>query len=317
MSSGTSRAAMFDRPGGPEVLRIGDRPTPEPGPGEVRVRVRAAGVQPFDAAVVEGWLPAHLPRDLPYPRVPGNEFAGFVDAVGAGVPVNPPGAPIGVGAEVLGFSVLGAYAEHVVVPVAAVVPKPAAMPWEVAGGFNSGAQTASIALEMLGVGPGDVVLVNGASGSVGTMAVQLARVLGAFVVGTARTANHAYLRGLGAVPVEYGDGLADRLRNALGARRLTAVVDGAGGASLDAALELVGPERVITLVDHHRASAGGIRTVDASLRTGARLAAAAELYASGRVTFHVRRTYPLTRAADAQREVAVGHGRGKVVLLVP
>ncbi|WTW97292.1 NADP-dependent oxidoreductase [Streptomycetaceae bacterium NBC_01309] len=313
-----SKAALFHTPGGPEVLHLAEVATPEPGPGEVRVRVKAAGVQPFDVAVVEGWLPAYLADAdaAPLPRVPGNEFAGVVDAVGTGVTVNPLGAELSVGTEVVGFSILNSYAEHIVVPAEHVTVKPVGMPWEVAGGLNSGTQTSSIALEMLGVKTGETVLVNAAAGNVGTIAVQLARELGAKVIGTAREENHAYLRELGAIPVAYGPGTADRLR-AAAPDGIDALLDGAGGASLDAALELVDAARVITLVDHHRATAGGIRTTDASLRHVSRLAHAAELYARGALKVHVRRTYPLARAADAQREVAVGHGRGKVVLLVP
>ncbi len=311
-----SKAALFHTPGGPEVLRLAEVATPEPGPGEVRVRVKAAGVQPFDVAVVEGWVPAYLTEVAPLPRIPGNEFAGVVDAVGPGVTVNPLGAEIAVGTEVAGFSILNSYAEHTVVPVEHVTVKPAAMPWDVAGGLNSGAQTSSIALEMLGVAAGETVLVNAAAGNVGTIAVQMARELGAVVVGTARPENHAYLRELGVIPVAYGDGTTERLR-AAAPDGIDALIDGAGGASLDAALELVDPARVITLVDHHRAAEGGIRTTDPSLRHVSRLAQAVEMYERGVLKVHVRRTYPLARAADAQREVAVGHGRGKVVLLVP
>ncbi|NUU25781.1 MAG: NADP-dependent oxidoreductase [Streptomycetaceae bacterium] len=309
-----SKAILFHEPGGPEVLTLADVPVPEPGPGQVRVRVKAAGVQPFDIAVVEGWTPPGVTG--PLPRIPGNEFAGVVDAVGAGVAVNPLGEELHVGADVIGFTILNAYAEHIVVSAEHLTRKPAGMPWEVAGGLNSGAQTSSIALEMLGVGKGDTVLIHAAAGNVGTIAVQLARELGASVIGTAREVNHPYLRDLGAVPVTYGDGVVDRIR-AVAPHGVDAVIDGAGGAALDAALELVAPTRVITLVDHHRATPGGIRRTDASMRHVSRLAAVAELYDRGVLKFHVRRTYPLARAADAQREVAVGHGRGKVVLTVP
>lgn len=309
-----SKAILFHEPGGPEVLTLADVPAPEPGPGQVRVRVKAAGVQPFDIAVVEGWTPPGVTG--PLPRIPGNEFAGVVDAVGAGVAVSPLGEELHVGADVIGFTILNAYAEHIVVPAEQLTHKPAGMPWEVAGGLNSGAQTSSIALEMLGVGKGDTVLIHAAAGNVGTIAVQLARELGASVIGTAREVNHPYLRDLGAVPVAYGDGVVDRIR-AVAPHGVDAVIDGAGGAALDAALELVAPTRVITLVDHHRATPGGIRRTDASMRHVSRLAAVAELYDRGVLKFHVRRTYPLARAADAQREVAVGHGRGKVVLTVP
>jgi len=285
------RAAAFTEPGPPDVLRLLEMPTPTAGPGEVRVRVRTAGVQPFDAALRAGWTPPYLSADR-WPRIPGNEFAGVTDD----------------GREVLGFSTLNAYAEYIVVPADQVTAKPAAMPWDVAGGFTAGAQTAHIALEELRVGPGDTLLVHGAAGSVGTVAVQLAGLAGATVIGTASAANQDYLRSLGAIPVVYGDGLADRVRDLAP----TAVVDCAG--ALDVSLELVkARDRILTLVDHERAAAEGIR-VTPPARSGARLAGLADLYAQGRLSFHIRRTYALEHAADAHREIETRHGRGKLVL---
>jgi NADPH:quinone reductase-like Zn-dependent oxidoreductase len=285
------RAAAFTEPGPPDVLRLLELPTPAAGPGEVRVRVKAAGVQPYDAALRAGWTPPYLSADQ-WPRVPGNEFAGVTDD----------------GREVLGFSTLNAYAEYVVVPADQVTAKPAAMPWEVAGGFTAGAQTAHIALEELRVGPGDTLLVHGAAGAVGTVAVQLAGLAGATVIGTASGANQDYLRSLGAIPVVYGDGLADRVRDF----EPTVVLDCAG--AVDVSLELVRDrDRILTLVEHDRAATDGIRVTPPS-RSGTRLAGLADLYAQGRLSVHVRRTYPLEHAADAHREIETGHGRGKLVL---
>ena len=200
------RVAGFGEPGGPDVLRPMEIATPEAGPGEVRVRVRAAGVQPFDLAVREGWTPPGTPEG--FPRVPGNEFAGTVDQAGDGV------ADFRPGDEVMGNCRLNAYAEYVVVPAAAVTAKPASMPWEVAGAFPAAVMTPHIALEEMGVGAGDTLLVHAAAGGVGAVAVQLARIAGATVVGTASEANHDYLRSLGAIPVAYGDGLEERIRDA-------------------------------------------------------------------------------------------------------
>jgi len=287
------RAAAFTEPGPPDVLRLLEVPTPTAGPGEVRVRVRAAGVQPYDAAVRAGWTPPYLSAD-DWPRIPGNEFAGITDD----------------GREVLGFSTLNAYAEYVVVPADQVIAKPAAMPWDVAGGFSAGAQTAHIALEELRVGPGDTLLIHGAAGAVGTVAVQLAGLAGATVIGTASAANQDYLRSLGAIPLRYGDGLIDRVRD----HKPTAVLDGAGGAALDVSLELVRDrDRILTLVDHDRATTDGIKVTPFG-RSGTRLAGLADLYAQGRLSFHIRRTYALEQAADAHREIETGHGRGKLVL---
>ncbi|OUC98076.1 NADP-dependent oxidoreductase [Streptosporangium minutum] len=300
------KAAAFSEFGGPEVLRAMEIETPEAGEGQVRVRVRAAGVQPFDVAVRQGWMPAGVSGGLP--RIPGNEFAGVVDQVGEGV------RGISAGDEVLGFNLLNSYAEYVVVPAENVTAKPANMPWEVAGGFTAGTQTAHIALRQLGVGEGDTVLVHAAAGSVGTAAVQLARLWGATVIGTAREENHDYLRSLGAIPVAYGEGLLERVR-ALAPGGVDMVLDGAGGEALDVSLRLVKGDRIVTLVEHDRAEELGVQ-LTRGVRLASRLAELAELYSDGGLTFHVRRTYPLDRAADAHREVETGHGRGKVVLTV-
>ncbi|MFC9974620.1 NADP-dependent oxidoreductase [Spirillospora sp. NPDC127200] len=303
-----SRAMIFTEPGGPEVLHLAELPEPQAGPGMVRVRVRAAGVQPFDVAVVAGWVPPNA--DGSWPRVPGNEYAGVVDQVGEGV------TGFAVGDEVLGFGLMEAYREHVAVPADHVTAKPAAMPWEVAGGFAAAAQNAHIALEEMRVGAGDTVLVHGAAGAVGGVAVQLARLWGAAtVIGAAREAQHDYLRSLGAVPVAYGDGFADRVR-ALAPGGVDAALDGVGGEALDATMELVkDPARVVTLVDHGRAAELGVRTTPPK-RSAARLAGLADLYAQGRLAFHVRETFPLERAADAHRSYSAGNVRGKIVLTV-
>ncbi|MBE1537998.1 NADP-dependent oxidoreductase [Actinomadura algeriensis] len=293
-------------PGGPEVLRISEAPTPHAGPGDVRVRVRAAGVQPIDLAVRAGYTPPGATAST----VPGNEFAGVVDEVGAGV------ADVAVGDEMLGISMLGSYAEFVVVPAARVTRKPAAMPWEVAGGFPAAVMTPHIALEDMGVGGGDTLLVHAAAGGVGAVAVQLARIAGATVVGTASMGNHDYLRSLGAIPVRYGDGLADQVR-AAAPGGVDAALDGAGGDALTVSLELVkDPGRVVTLVEHARAGELGVRLVSREKRTIARVAEAVRYYEEGRLDLHVRGVHSWTRAADAHRQVATGHGRGKTVLVM-
>ncbi|MEU5264449.1 NADP-dependent oxidoreductase [Amycolatopsis sp. NPDC021455] len=292
------KAAAFTEFGGPDVLRVLELPEPHAGPGQVK----AAGVQPYDAAVRAGWEPPGL--NLGWPRVPGNEFAGIVDE-GSG--------DIEVGTEVLGFTAVQAAAEYIVVPAADVTPKPPEMPWEVAGGFTAGAQTASIALETLRLREGETLLIHGAAGSVGTAAVQLAQLQGAKVVGTASEANQDYLRELGATPVVYGVGLKDRIE-AAAPQGIDVVLDGAGGPALDISLELVKDRRrILTLVDHGRAAELGV-LVSKSGRSATRLAELAALYAKGDSRFHVRRAYPYTEAAAAHREVETGHGRGKIVL---
>ncbi|GAA2361874.1 NADP-dependent oxidoreductase [Dactylosporangium salmoneum] len=298
------RAAAFAEPGPPDVLTLLELPEPQAGPGEVRVRVKAAGVQPFDAGLRRGWVPPYATVTLP--QIPGNEFAGVVDQ---GTPEVP------VGTEVLGFSVFNAYAQYVVVPAGQVTPKPANVSWEVAGGFTAGWQTARLALSALHVGPGDTVLVNAAAGATGTAGVQLARLLGASVIGTASESNQDYVRSLGAIPVVYGEGLADRVR-ALAPEGVTAAIDGAGGAALETSLELVADrKRILTLVAHDRIEELGLASIQGR-RSAEALAELIGLYAAGTTSWLVRRVYPLADAAEAHREIETGHGRGKIVLAI-
>ncbi|MBC2876994.1 MULTISPECIES: NADP-dependent oxidoreductase [Streptomyces] len=301
------KAAAINAFGGPEVVEPLDLPTPEPGPGQVRVRVRAAGVQPVDGAVRRGLL--HAGAAPAFPLTIGNDFAGVVDRTGDGADAFP------AGAEVLGWALMACHAEYVVVPADQLVAKPAGMPWEVAGAFSASAQTAHTALELLGVGAGDTLLVHAAAGGVGTVAVQLARAYGATVIGTASPRNHDYLRSLGAVPVAYGDGLVERVR-ALAPQGVTVALDAAGGAALDASVELVADrERIGTIVDHGRAPALGVRALTTQ-RSAARLSTLTGLWAEGRLRVEVSRTFPLERAADAHRAIETGHGRGKIALVM-
>ena len=298
------RAVTFDRFGPPSVLRLTELPDPEPGPGQVRVRVRAAGVQPFDVAVRQGAMPW---IEVAFPQRIGQEYAGVVDAVGQGV------TSVAVGDEVLGSCMLEGHASAVVVAAENVVRKPAELDFPTAAGLVAASQTATGALRELGVGDGDVLLVHAAAGSVGTVAVQVARLAGATVIGTASPGNHAYLRQLGAIPVAYGEGLLDAVR----ATGLTPTValDGAGAEAIKASVELgIAPDRVGTIVDDKAAAELGTRVVRAA-RSPQRLAEVVELAARGAVVMPVR-AYPLIEVAEAHAAVETRHGRGKVVLIV-
>lgn len=299
------RAAVFDRYGPPDVLRIADLPDPLPGPGQVRVRVRAAGVQPFDVAVRAGDIRRGAGG---FPHQVGQEYSGVVDLIGAGVTGLAPGA------AVLGSTMMAGQATHVVVPAADVVAKPPELSFPAAAALVAAGQTASGALTQLGVTAGDVVLVHAAAGSVGTLAVQLARLAGATVIGTASPANHAYLRELGAVPVAYGDGLVEAVR-AVAPGPVTAALDAAGRGAVAASVALGVPrERIGTIVDDAAAAAAGTLVVRPA-RSPVRLAEVVALAARGVLTMPVR-AYPLSQVAEAHAVVQRGHGRGKVVLIV-
>ncbi len=299
-----ARRVVFTAYGGPEVLHLVNDDPPRPGPGDIRVRVRAAGVNPVDCKIRRGYFAS--PGDT-FPQTLGNEFAGVVDAIGPAV------TGYTVGDEVLGFTTAAAYADYVVVPADLVTTKPLALPWTVAGALSVVGQTAYHALRTLRVGTGETLLVHGAAGGVGTMAVQLARHLGARVIGTASSAHHDYLRRLGAIPVAYGDGLIDRLR-AVAPDGVDAALDPVGGDAVLASLALIRDRgRIGVLVDDETATAHGVPRLRPA-RSAATLGELAAMVAAGTLQLPIRRRYPLDAAADAHRDVETGHGYGKVVL---
>ncbi|MET9661211.1 NADP-dependent oxidoreductase [Streptomyces sp. NPDC006510] len=303
----TYRAVEFTEYGGPEVLRVVDREVPGPGPGQVLVEVRAAGVNPLDWQLRSGAVAAMMPVE--FPSVPGGDVAGVVAEVGADV------TDFAVGDEVFGSIGSGSYAEFALAPAAQLARKPEGVSWEVAAGLPVAVNTAYQVLTDLGVKSGETLVVDGAAGGVGSVAVQIARHLGATVIGTAGEHNHAYLRSLGAEPVTYGEGFAERAR-AVAVKGVDAAFDAAGKGSLPALVELTGgPERVVTIADH-RAAEHGVRFVFAGPDTiRERLEQAAALVESGGLGLSVSQTYSLSQAADAHRESAAGHVRGKLIIV--
>lgn len=303
-----SKAVVFSSYGNPDVLHIIDTDPPVPGPGQVRVRVRAAGVQPYDATFRSGaaqqWQPAHFPQGL------GNEFAGVIDALGDGV------SDVAVGDEVLGWGPTGCYAEHVVVPAGDFVDKPATMPWEEAGALSASGQTAATVLTQLGIGTGDTVVIHAAAGGVGSYAVQIAAARGATVIGTASERNHEYLRSLGAIPVAYGDGLAERLR-AVAPGGMDAALDASGTVeALEASVALVkDKDRIGTVAYQPAADQLGVRKLSTK-RSREQLAGLVELYVRGKLRISIQQAYPLAEAPAAHRALETRHVRGKIVLTV-
>ncbi|MGW0660686.1 NADP-dependent oxidoreductase [Streptodolium elevatio] len=305
-----SRAVHFAAHGSADVLELVevDR-LPEPGPGEVRIRVQAVGVNPIDWKIRSGAMAAVFPVVLPH--VPGQDLAGVVDAVGEGV------TRWRAGDEVFGLGTR-TYADHVVTGEDRLAAKPAAMPWELAGALPTAADAAYRALAEAGVRSGETVLVHAAAGGVGGLAVQFAVAGGARVIGTASGRNHAYLRDLGAEPVDYGPGLVDRVRE-LSADGVDAAVDLVGGGVLRDSVELTGDAgRAVSIVDPADAAANGVRFSsghdgeDYLLRA---LAKAAELFEAGTLSVPLAGVYALPDAAEAHRASESGHTRGKLVLV--
>lgn len=299
--------------GGPEVLVLQDVELPALTDGQVLISVRAAGTNPFDYKVYSGAMGAD-PAALPMPL--GLEVAGVVAEVAPGA-TGYSGA-LSVGDEVVATLARGGYAEKVIADAENVGHKPESLSFEEAAGLLLVGGTAWHLLTNTSVGKGDTVLINGAAGGVGLLAVQLAVARGAFVIGTASPARHDQLRRYGATPVAYGPGLADRVR-AIGP--VDAALDLVGtDEALDTSVELVKDRsRIATIAGFGRAGELGIAAL-----TGAdggqaiRDAARPELLAlarDGRLEITIDRVFPLGEAAEAHRYLQAGHAHGKVVLV--
>jgi NADPH:quinone reductase len=311
-----TRAIVYTELGGPEVLRLGEVPDPEPGPGEVAIRVEAAGVNPIDVKLRTGLRPSP-PFDGP--RCPGTDAAGVVVAVGAGV------EGLRVGDAVVTAGARGSYASATLARAETVWPRPPGVPAAAGAALGVPVSTAYQALRSLAVSAGDALLLHGGSGAVGQAAIQLAVLAGATVVATCSPARADRVRALGAIPVPYGDGLADRVRAAAPAG-VTVAIDAAGtDEALAVSLELVADRaRIATLVRGPdaaglsiRAFAGGspvpLTPREHAWRAEA-VPVALALLAAGAFSVELGPSFPLERAGDAQSAVAEGVA-GKVVLV--
>ncbi|KAA0925621.1 NADP-dependent oxidoreductase [Streptomyces apricus] len=302
------KAIVFDAFGGTEVLHQSEIDTPEPGAGQVRVRVRAVGVNPVDGKIRSGIMEAIFPTTLP--AVPGGEIAGIVDALGEGV------TRFAVGDEVLGWSETGSYAQYALADASVLAPKPATLEWTKAASLPVASDGAERVLDLLDIKAGETLLIHGASGALGTIAVQLAVARGARVIGTAGPANQDYVTSLGATALVYGEGLVERVR-ALAPEGVDAVFDAAGKGALEDSIALRGTtDRIVTTADFRARELGIVFAEGPQRRSATRLAELARQAADGTLTVTVGATYPLAEAATAQQVSDAGHGRGKLVLTV-
>jgi NADPH:quinone reductase-like Zn-dependent oxidoreductase len=303
------RAVRFDHYGGVDVLDVVDVDAPSAGEGEVVVRMEAAGINPGEAAIRQGVLHDRWPATFPSGQ--GSDLAGVVTEVGPGV------EGVAVGDEVIGYTDNRAsHAELAVVEAEHLTPRPSAVPWEVAGALYVVGATAYAAVRAVDLREGEVVAVSGAAGGVGTLVVQLARHAGATVVGLASEDHHDWLREHGAIPVTYGDGVAERIREAAGGR-VDAFIDLYGSGYVELALELgVAPDRIDTIADVEAPQRHpGVKT-DGNMAgaSAANLAELAALIAAGRLELPIARVYPLGEVREAFTELERRHTLGKIVL---
>jgi NADPH:quinone reductase-like Zn-dependent oxidoreductase len=298
------RALQFTEYGGPEVLTWGDAPDPHAGPRQVRIAVRAASVNPIDWKVFTGVMSGGQP--MTGTGYLGYDAAGVVDEVGEGV------AGVSVGDEVFGQG-QNTQAEYAVLNSWAV--KPSSVDWAVAAAGGVAGETSERGLRLLGVRAGDTIFIDGGAGGVGAVAVQMALARGARVIASAGEQNQDYLREIRAIPVLYGEGMADRVRAAAGGP-VDGVFDVAGKTPIEDLIGLVSePSRVLTIANFAAGQAGArVTGGGGDSRPMEALAEVAELLAQNTLVIKVQ-TFPFHRAAEAYRVSQGGHVRGKLVLI--
>ena len=302
------RAVRLNEYGGIEVLQVVDVARPVPGPGEVLVRVKAAGINPGEASIRKGLFAKRWPSTFPSGQ--GSDLAGVVEETGPGV------ANVSIGDDIIGFTEKRAsQAELAVVESTDLVPRPANVSWEQAGALFVAGTTAYAAVRAVSLKKGETVVISGAAGGVGSIAVQLAVNAGATVIGLASETNHQWLKDHGAVPVTYGDGVEDRVRAASGGE-IDAFVDTFGGGYVELALGLgLDRKRIDTIIDFAAAEKYGVKAEgNSAAATAEVLGELADLMAASRLEIPIAKVYPLDEVQAAYRDLEERHTQGKIVL---
>lgn len=304
------RAVRFDHYGPVDVLEVVAVPRPEPGPGEVLVEVVASSINPGEIMIREGAMDERAPATFPSGQ--GSDLAGRVAGLGSGV------TGWQVGDEVIGWTDRrAAQAEYVTVPAGQLTARPAGVPWEQAACLYVAGCTAYGMVEAVAPTVGEAVVVAGATGGVGSIAIQLLRLRGARVLGVAGPANDAWLASLGVEPVNYGERLGARLR-AAAPDGLAALLDAFGGGYVELGVELgLAPERIVTVIDFDAAERYGTKTVFGhAIASPAVLAELAGMIEAGQITVPIAATYRLDDVRAAYSRLAERHTRGKIALLI-
>lgn len=299
------KAIQFSEYGGPEVLRVVEVEQPHAGVDQVRIAVRAAGVNPSDWKRRSGLYREF--EEVTFPSGVGVEASGVVDQVGANV------SHVSIGDAVFGFGT-NTMAEYAVLSHWA--HKPVDLSFEVAGGLPVVAETALRSLEDVGVTAGEILLVSGAAGGIGSSVIQFARQRDITVIGTASEQKHDYLRGLGAIPTTYGPGLAERVRK-LAPGGVNAALDIAGSAIIPQLIEIVGdPGHVLSIADFSALQHGAKFSAGPPKDPELVLADVARLCSAGLFRLHVERSFSLEQTREAQEVSARGHVMGKLIISI-
>ena len=299
------KAIQFNEYGGPDRLHMVEVAVPPVGPGQVRIRVHAAGVNPSDWKRREGQYRAF--EDVRFPAGLGVEGAGTVTAIAAGI------EGVAIGDPVFGFGDDLMAEEAILTHWAS---KPDDVSFEVAAGLPVVSDTATRALDQVGVEEGQTLLVSGAAGGVGTAILQLARLRGIAVIGTASAAKHDYLQGLGAIATTYGSGLEERVR-ALAPAGVDAAIDVAGSGIIPELIRIVGdPGHVLSVADFSAEQYGAKFSHGPPVDPARLFESMARLCSSGVFTLRIEQVFPLERAREAQEASQSGRTTGKLVVRV-
>lgn len=311
------KAVRFDQYGGIDVLQVVEVDRPTPLQGEVLVRVKAAGINPSEAGIREGFLHSIWPAT--FPSGEGTDFAGIVAELGPGV------SQFAVGDEVIGYTAVfplhpASHADYVVVPANNLTPRPANVPWEAAGTLYVAGSTAIAAIRAVGLEAGDTLVVSNAAGGVGSLVVQVAVAAGAKVIGLSSPAHHPWLKLRDVIPVAYGDGVAERIRAVAGGP-IDAFIDTYGAGYVELALALgVRPARIDTIARFDAPTKYGVKAeggsaIDHESDRVRVLADLADAISQGTIVVPIAHVYALDDAQAAYRELAEGHTLGKIVLV--
>jgi NADPH:quinone reductase-like Zn-dependent oxidoreductase len=304
------KAVKFDHYGGLDVLHIDELPMPVPGMGEVLVKVKAAGINPIESKIREGFLAARWPAT--FPEGEGSDFAGVVDSVGPQVKT------FATGDEVIGFTnERASHAEYVLVPMDQLTPRPPHVPWEQAGALFVSGSTAYETLKAVSLKKGDTVVVSSAAGGVGSIVVQLAVNAGARVIGLASVDNHDWLKQKGVIPLDHEGDMAEKIKAAAGGR-IDAFIDTYGHGYVELAIQLgIKPDRIDTIVDfqHEEVKKYGVKA-DGSMNaaTAEVLGELAALIEQGHLEIPIAHVYKLDQVREAFAELEQHHTHGKIVL---
>ncbi|MBW8872988.1 MAG: NADP-dependent oxidoreductase [Leifsonia sp.] len=303
------RFVQFDEFGSRDYLQVVERERPWPGPGQLLVRVMAAGLNPMDCKAYQDERAAAR-MGVTLPSGIGQDFAGFVEDVGEGV------TRFERGQAVLGTAPFASIADFVVVPEdGQVIAKPDPLTFEAAGSLGVVGRTAMATVRSLGIRERDTVLVSAAAGGVGVLVAQLVVRSGATVIGTASEENHEFLESLGVIPVEYGEGLAQRVRDVLDDDQVTAALDNHGPETIEAALELGVPIERINSIAAFGPDAHGAQNVGGRAAGNDELAELAGLLAENELVLPIDSIFPIERTVEAYGRLETGHVRGKIVIV--